>query len=98
MKNEKNTEKEVVNEVKVILGRPINPESKRQQHLKEREAKRAAGELKRGRPVVSGSKRQQVLAKRAEKINNGVALKRGRPINPESKRQRELAEKAAKVS
>ena len=84
------------NKETVQLGRPINPNSVRQQKIAEREAKRAAGELRRGRPVVEGSKRQQVLAQRAEKLANGETLKRGRPIVAGSKRQLELAAKAAK--
>jgi hypothetical protein len=84
------------NKITVQLGRPVNPNSVRQQRIAEREAKRAAGELKRGRPVVEGSKRQQVLAERAEKVANGGTLKRGRPIVADSKRQLELAAKAAK--
>lgn len=95
MKN-KNTEQTVVNEVKAILGRPVNPNSARQQRIAERNAKREAGLLKRGRPVVEGSKRQAVLAQRAEKTANGELLKRGRPVNPNSKRQLDLAAKAAK--
>jgi len=98
MKNKKIVEAEIVNEVVVKLGRPVNPNSVRQQRIAEREAKRAAGELKRGRPVVEGSKRQQVLAQRAEKVTNGETLKRGRPVNPNSKRQAELAAKASKMS
>ena len=86
---------EIVNEVKVILGRPVNPNSARQQKIMVREAKRASGELKRGRPTVAGSKRQAVLAARAEKVANGGTLKKGRPINPNSKRQLELAKKTA---
>ena len=39
-------------------GRKVNPNSARQIRLKELEAKRASGELKRGRPVDSNSTRQ----------------------------------------
>ena len=84
------------NKVVVKLGRPVNPNSARQQRINELEAKRAAGECKRGRPVVAGSKRQQVLAERAAKVNSGLELKRGCPIVPGSKRQQELAAKAAR--
>lgn len=80
--------------VNKALGRPVNPNSARQQRIAELEAKRVAGELKRGRPTVAGSKRQETLAKRAEKVANGGELKRGRPVNPESKRQIELNAKA----
>lgn len=85
---------EIVNEVKAILGRPVDPNSARQQKIREREAKRASGELKRGRPTVAGSKRQAVLAARAEKLANGGTLKKGRPVDPNSKRQQELAKKS----
>ena len=46
MKNNKKTEQTVVNEVKAILGRPVNPNSARQQRIAERNAKREAGLLK----------------------------------------------------
>ena len=75
------------------LGRPVNPNSVRQQRIQERLAKKEAGLLKRGRPIVEGSKRQLTLKVREEKLNNGGELKRGRPVNPNSKRQIELAKK-----
>jgi len=62
-----------------IKGRPSNPESVRQKKIADRNAKRAAGELKRGRPSVSGSKRQAVLAAREAKKAAGIEIKRGRP-------------------
>jgi len=65
-------------EVKV-KGRPANPESARQKKIADRNAKRAAGELKRGRPSISGSKRQAVLAAREAKKAAGLEIKRGRP-------------------
>lgn len=77
------------------LGRPVNPNSARQQRIAELEAKRAAGECKRGRPTVAGSKRQEVLAAREAKRAAGIELKRGRPVNPESKRQQQLTAKTA---
>lgn len=92
MKNEK----AVVNEVNVVLGRPVNPNSARQKRIAELEAKRANGELKRGRPVVGNSKRQAVLAAREAKRAAGAEIKRGRPVNPNSERQARLAAKAAK--
>lgn len=61
------------------VGRPTNPESKRQIKITERELKREAGILKRGRPVVEGSKRQQVMAVREAKRAAGIEVKRGRP-------------------
>lgn len=75
------------------LGRPVNPNSARQQRIQDRLAKQEQGLLKRGRPVVEGSKRQLTLKVRSEKVSNGVELKRGRPVNPNSKRQIELAKK-----
>lgn len=61
------------------VGRPTNPESKRQIKLTERELKKEAGLLKRGRPSVEGSKHQQVLAAREAKRAAGIEVKRGRP-------------------
>jgi len=89
----KNVNVEVV-EVKV-LGRPTNPNSARQLRLAELEAKRANGELKRGRPVVEGSERQIRLKKQAENKANGLG--KGRPVNPNSVRQLRLAELKAKA-
>ena len=83
----------VENNVAKVLGRPSNPDSARQKRIAELEAKRAAGECKRGRPSVAGSKRQAVLAARAEKVANGGTLSKGRPVNVNSKRQQELAAK-----
>jgi len=96
-KKSMSTKKAVANvetNVAKALGRPSNPDSARQKRLAELEAKRAAGECKRGRPSVAGSKRQAVLAARAEKVANGGTLSKGRPVNPNSKRQQELAAKA----
>lgn len=78
-KAKKTTKKEVVVEAKKSVGRPSNPESKRQQKITEREAKREAGLLKRGRPSVEGSKRQAVLAAREAKRAAGMEIKPGRP-------------------
>lgn len=61
------------------LGRPSNPNSKRQATLAARAAAKEAGTFKKGRPSVAGSKRQAVLAARAEKIAAGIEVKRGRP-------------------
>ena len=91
-------ETKVEDNVIKILGRPINPESARQKRIIEMEAKRAAGELKRGRPTVAGSKRQEVLAARAAKITNGGELKKGRPVNMNSKRQQMLIAKATELA
>lgn len=70
--------KEVAVEKKSI-GRPSNPQSKRQQKIMERELKKEAGILKRGRPSVEGSKRQAVMAAREAKKAAGMEIKRGRP-------------------
>ena len=61
------------------LGRPVNPNSVRQQRLAELEAKRNNGELKRGRPVNGTSVRQARLAELAAKAESGIEIKRGRP-------------------
>ncbi len=82
----------------VQLGRPVDPNSKRQQVIKERKLKREQGLLKRGRPVVEGSKRQLTLQERETKIASGVKLEKGRPIDPNSKRQHELKLKAERAA
>ena len=54
-------------------GRPVNPESARQKKLAEMEAKRANGELKRGRPAGQGKKVEEVknnLKKRYKVVIN----------------------------
>jgi hypothetical protein len=77
MKNQEN----VIVEVSVKkLGRPVNPNSAAHLRKVELEAKRASGELKKGRPIVEGSKRQLSL------LTKGTGEK-GRPVNPNSKRQ-----------
>ena len=78
-KAKKTTKKEVVVEAKKSVGRPSNPQSKRQQKMMERELKKEAGLLKKGRPTVEGSKRQAVLAAREAKRAAGMEIKRGRP-------------------
>jgi hypothetical protein len=66
-------------------GRPINPDSPRQQRLREMEERRLNGsDVKRGRPVNPDSVRQHRLAT----MNTGVL---GRPVNPDSARQQRLA-------
>jgi len=76
-----------------LLGRPVNPNSKRQIRLAELAEKRANGTLKRGRPVNENSNRQIRLAELAAKRANGTLVK-GRPINMNSKRQQRLLNKA----
>lgn len=78
------------------LGRPVNPNSARQQRIQERLAKQEQGLLKRGRPVVEGSNRQLKLKLQEEKVNNGIELKRGRPVNPNSERQIRLSKQNSK--
>lgn len=56
-------------------GRPIVPGSKRQQILAEKEAKRAAGLLRKGRPVDPNSKKQQ----REQALQRAKAMGLGKP-------------------
>ena len=65
--------------VEVKLGRPVNPNSVRQQRLQQLATLREAGLLKRGRPVVQESVRQKRLAEMEAKRAAGVEIKRGRP-------------------
>jgi hypothetical protein len=76
--------------VKAQLGRPVNPNSKRQQRLATAPGK------KTGRPINPTSARQQRLAELEAKRSNGT-LKRGRPVNPNSARQIALQEAIAKA-
>lgn len=68
---------------KVKRGRPIDPNSKRQERLANAPGK------KTGRPIDPNSKRQKRLLELNEKRMNGE-LKRGRPVDPNSKRQKML--------
>ena len=78
--------------VKAQLGRPVNPNSKRQQRLASAPGKRT------GRPINPNSARQQRLAEQAARAAlNGGTVKRGRPVNPNSARQIALREAAAKL-
>lgn len=56
-------------ELTKMPGRPVNPNSARQQRLADLEARRVAGQLKLGRPIVSESERQIKLAERQAKID-----------------------------
>jgi hypothetical protein len=76
--------------VKARVGRPIDPNSKRQQRLATAPGKRT------GRPVNPNSARQQRLAEMEAKRANGE-LRRGRPVNPNSKRQIALRAAAAQL-
>jgi hypothetical protein len=80
----------VVFSTKTQLGRPVNPNSARQQRLAKAPGK------KTGRPINPNSKRQQRLVELEPKRQNGE-VKRGRPVNPNSKRQIALREAAAKL-
>lgn len=76
--------------VKAQLGRPVNPNSKRQQRLATAPGK------KTGRPINPTSARQQRLAELDAKRANGT-LQRGRPVNPASARQVALRAAAMKM-
>ena len=77
---------------KAQLGRPVDPNSKRQQRLATAPGK------KTGRPINPNSARQQRLAEQAARAAaNGGVVKRGRPVNPNSARQIALREAAAKI-
>ena len=77
---------------KAQLGRPVDPNSKRQQRLATAPGK------KTGRPINPNSARQQRLAEqKARYIANGGVVKRGRPVNPNSARQIALREAASKL-
>jgi hypothetical protein len=71
-------------------GRPINPNSPRQQRLAEMETRKINGEIKRGRPANPESAWFQRQAELAAKRESGE-LKLGRQINPNSARQQRLA-------
>ena len=73
----------------------VNANSARQIRLAELAAKKANGELKRGRPVNENSERQARLAK--QEINKILGVGQGRPVNPNSARQLRLAELKAKA-
>ena len=76
--------------VKAQLGRPVDPNSKRQQRLA------TAPGRKTGRPINPTSARQLRLAELNAKRANGT-LKRGRPVNPNSARQIALQAAIAKA-
>jgi hypothetical protein len=77
------------------LGRPVNPNSNRQQMLALKTEARALGLIKRGRPVSGESKRQAELKRKAELREAGVLNgMKGRPVNENSKRQLELKRKS----
>jgi len=77
--------------VKAQLGRPVNPNSVRQQRLA------TAPGRKTGRPVNPLSARQERLHQLdMKRIRNGGTIKRGRPVNTSSARQVRLAELAVR--
>jgi len=71
-----------------VLGRPVDPTSKRQVELREKGERNSEGKL--GRPVDPTSKRQLELAAKGDNPGTG---KKGRPVDPNSPRQLQLAEK-----
>lgn len=84
-------------EIKLPLGRPIDPESERQQRLHLYDEKRSAGLLRRGRPADPASPSHQAKAEREAKRASGLDLRRGRPVDPESPRQKALARRNARL-
>ena len=77
--------------VKAQLGRPVNPNSARQQRLA-----KAPGR-KTGRPINEDSVRQQRLRELAiKRVQGGGTIKRGHPVNATSERQLRLADLAAR--
>ena len=78
------------------LGRPVNENSARQIRLKEIQAKREAGLIKRGRPSVPGSMNAIKSEMRLMKQALGLDIKRGRPTNPESARAKRIADLEAR--
>ena len=76
---------------KAQLGRPVNPNSARQQRLA------TAPGRKTGRPINEDSVRQQRLRELAiKRVQGGGTIKRGRPVNATSERQLRLADLAAR--
>ena len=77
---------------KAQLGRPVDPNSKRQQRLASAPGKRT------GRPIDPTSARQlRLLEQATRKALNGGVVKRGRPVNPNSARQIALRAAAEKL-
>lgn len=74
-------------------GRKVDPNSARQQRLREQARRQLenGGVAKRGRPIDPDSERQKKLAAQQERAaaNGGVA-RRGRPVDPNSARQQKL--------
>lgn len=79
-----------VTEEKKAPGRPINPNSVRQQKL----ALKGTNPGKKGRPIVKGSARQIRLAEMNAKREAGL-LKRGRPKMDPAVKAAKAAERAA---
>jgi hypothetical protein len=81
---------EVVFSTKSQQGRPVDPNSVRQQRLNSAPGKRT------GRKINPNSSRQQRLAEmEARKEANGGEVKRGRPASSDSARQKAIAERQA---
>lgn len=84
------------------LGRPVNPDSKRQKELATKADRGINGYIPLGRPVNKNSKRQIELALKAEKKANGTGGQKGRPKMTEqekadAKAKREAAKAAAGI-
>ena len=62
-------------------GRPVNPNSARQLRLAELEAKRANGEVKRGRPAGTGKKKVEQVKKNLDKRFKVVLNDEGKQVN-----------------
>ena len=78
---------------KAQLGRPVDPNSKRQQRLATAPGKRT------GRPIDPTSARQlRLLEQATRKALNGGVVKRGRPVNPNTARQIALRAAAEKLA
>lgn len=83
--------------VKLPLGRPVNPTSKRQQKLAEYEQKKEMGLLHRGRPVDPESPSHVAKAEREKRREEKGELRRGRPVDPNSPRQQRLMKRSARI-
>lgn len=74
-------------------GRPVNPNSVRQQRLADIEKRKAEGKFGRtGRPVNPESANYKKKMEREARKAEGGVISRGRPVNPDSARQKFLAD------
>lgn len=83
--------------VKLPLGRPVNPKSKRQLQLAEYERKKAEGLLHRGRPTDPESPSHVAKAEREKRRQEKGELRRGRPVDPSSPRQQRLSKREVRI-